>query len=187
LIVPGIDANEAAVNALRTRLAAANQRPRGCLSVDCGNLAGERHLRIRALDAPGQVAATASYTSGRAAHEGVGLLDPFSQSPCPGTPATLSTGPDVSSSGSCAILMPVHHVSRLDGPHGRVALDPVRFLRQMSTISDELVAHLGGAGANLRLTLELEAESPDGFPDDLQQTITENAATLKFESHEFEG
>jgi hypothetical protein len=71
--------------------------------------------------------------------------------------------------------------------YGRVALDPVRFLRQMSAISDELVTHLGNAGAKLRLTLELEAESEEGFPDDLQRTITENAATLKFESHEFEG
>jgi hypothetical protein len=67
-----------------------------------------------------------------------------------------------------------------------VELDPVRFLRQMSTISDELVAHLGNAGAKLHLTLELQAESSEGFPDDLQRTITENAATLKFESHEFE-
>ncbi|MEK6252602.1 MAG: hypothetical protein AABM43_11860 [Actinomycetota bacterium] len=71
--------------------------------------------------------------------------------------------------------------------YGRVELDPVRFLRQMSTISDELIAHLGEAGAKIRLTLELEAESQEGFPDDLQRTITENAATLKFESHEFEG
>jgi hypothetical protein len=70
--------------------------------------------------------------------------------------------------------------------YGRVELDPVRFLRQMSTISDELVAHLGNAGAKLHLTLELQAESSEGFPDDLQRTITENAATLKFESHEFE-
>jgi hypothetical protein len=71
--------------------------------------------------------------------------------------------------------------------YGRVELDPVRFLRQMSTISDELVTHLGSAGARLHLTLELEAESQEGFPDDVQRTITENAATLKFESHEFEG
>ena len=71
--------------------------------------------------------------------------------------------------------------------YGRVELDPVRFLRQMSTISDELVMHLGNAGARLRLTLELEAESQEGFADDVQRTITENAATLKFESHEFEG
>jgi hypothetical protein len=70
--------------------------------------------------------------------------------------------------------------------YGRVDLDPVRFLRQMSTISDELVTHFGNAGAKLRLTLELEAESPEGFSDDVQRTVTENATTLKFESHEFE-
>jgi hypothetical protein len=70
--------------------------------------------------------------------------------------------------------------------YGRIDLDPVRFLRQMSTISDELVAHFGNVGAKLRLTLELEAESADGFADDVQRTVTENAATLKFESHEFE-
>lgn len=93
-------------------------------------------------------------------------------------PATDGAGP-----GDTATVAPGAQVTRF---YGRVELDPLRFLRQMSTISDELVAHFGNAGAKLRLTLELEAESPDGFPDDVQRTVTENAATLKFESHEFE-
>jgi hypothetical protein len=67
-----------------------------------------------------------------------------------------------------------------------VELDPVRFLRQVSTISDELVAHLGNA---VRAPPHTRAgrRAGGGFPDDVQRTIRENAATLKFDSHEFEG
>jgi predicted AAA+ superfamily ATPase len=70
--------------------------------------------------------------------------------------------------------------------YGRLELDPVRFLRQMSTVSDELVAALSRDGSKLRLTLELEAESSEGYPDDTQRTVTENAATLKFDLHQFD-
>src|SRR5919199_81725 len=55
----------------------------------------ERHLRIRARGAPGQVAGAASYTIGLAAHrKRPACPSAFSQSPRPGTPATLTPRPD---------------------------------------------------------------------------------------------
>src|SRR5688572_26478588 len=71
----------------------------------------ERHLRIRARSAPGQVAGAASYTNGLSAHKNSSACPTtFSQSPCPGTPATLRTPPDSTGATPKPILMPVHHV-----------------------------------------------------------------------------
>jgi hypothetical protein len=41
-------------------------------------------------------------------------------------------------------------------------------------------------GSKVRVTLEIEAEVPDGAPDAVVRTVTENARTLKFTSHGFE-
>ncbi len=35
-------------------------------------------------------------------------------------------------------------------------------------------------------TLEIDATIPDGAPDHVVRTVTENSRTLKFESHGFE-
>ena len=36
------------------------------------------------------------------------------------------------------------------------------------------------------MTIEVEGTSPSGFDDAVQRTVTENAATLKFTSGDFE-
>ena len=41
-------------------------------------------------------------------------------------------------------------------------------------------------GATVRVTLEIEAEIPDGAPDNVVRTVTENGRTLKFDSQGFE-
>ncbi len=38
----------------------------------------------------------------------------------------------------------------------------------------------------MTLTLEIEAELPEGAPDNVVRTVTENARTLKFKTHGFE-
>ena len=44
-----------------------------------------------------------------------------------------------------------------------------------------MVAHLNGLmGAKVRVTLEIHAEIPDGAPEDVVRTVTENAMTLRF-------
>ena len=71
--------------------------------------------------------------------------------------------------------------------HGMVALNPARVGRDASQIADEVIAHLSGlVGAEVRVTLEIEAEVPSGVSDQVVRTVTENSRTLKFTSHAFE-
>ena len=70
--------------------------------------------------------------------------------------------------------------------YGRVALEPVRMLRDMGDIADAIIAQLSRADAAVTISVEIEANSADGFPDDVRRTVSENARTLKFETHEFE-
>ena len=71
--------------------------------------------------------------------------------------------------------------------HGSVKLDPARVGRDASQIADEVIAHLAGlVGADVRLTLEVEADIPDGAPDHVVRTVTENSRSLKFDDSGFE-
>ncbi len=71
--------------------------------------------------------------------------------------------------------------------HGTVSLDPARVGRDASRIADEVIAHLAGqVGAEVTVTLEIEARLPGGASDQIVRTVTENSRTLKFTSHGFE-
>lgn len=70
--------------------------------------------------------------------------------------------------------------------YGRALLEPVRMLRDLGEIAEAIVAQLARAGANVTISVEIEATTEDGFPDDVRRTVSENARTLKFEAHEFE-
>ena len=59
--------------------------------------------------------------------------------------------------------------------------------RDASRIADEVITHLAGlVGTNVTVTLEIDADIPDGAPDNVVRTVTENSRTLKFNSHGFE-
>src|SRR5216683_1519905 len=61
---------------------------------------------------------------------------------------------------------------------GRVSLEPVRLLRDVGDIAEAIVRQLGKAGkTEIRITLEVDADSKSGFPEDVQRTVTENART----------
>jgi predicted AAA+ superfamily ATPase len=98
------------------------------------------------------------------------------------SPASGSTGPEEGAASAGAI--------RMDPPrrfHGTVQLDPTRVGRDASRIADEVIAHLAGqVGAQVKVTIEIEATLPDGASDQLVRTVTENSRTLKFTSHGFE-
>ena len=50
-----------------------------------------------------------------------------------------------------------------------------------------MISHLYGLmGAKVTVTLEIEAEVPEGAPDHVVRTVTENSRTLRFTSHGFE-
>ena len=71
--------------------------------------------------------------------------------------------------------------------HGAVTLDATRVGRDAGQIADEVISHLSGlVGSEVRVTLEIDAEIPDGAPENVVRTVTENSRTLKFASHGFE-
>jgi hypothetical protein len=70
---------------------------------------------------------------------------------------------------------------------GSVSVDPDRAGRDVGRIAEEVLQHLTTLrGTKVRLTLEVQAEVPDGAPDDVQRVISENCQTLRFTSHGFE-
>ena len=71
--------------------------------------------------------------------------------------------------------------------HGTVTLDAARVGRDASRIADEVIAHLSGlVGADVRVTLEIEAKIPSGASDQVVRTVTENSRTLRFTTQGFE-
>ena len=71
--------------------------------------------------------------------------------------------------------------------HGSVRLNPTRFGRDASQVADEVIAHLASLlGADVKLTLEIEATIPDGAPEHVVRTVNENTRTLKFDDSGFE-
>ncbi len=72
--------------------------------------------------------------------------------------------------------------------YGRIALDSIRWTRQVADIAEAIVNQIAKSPkAKLRITIEIEADSETGFADGVQRTVTENAAVLKFDTSEFEG
>ena len=66
-------------------------------------------------------------------------------------------------------------------------VDPVRAAKAVGQIAEEVVSHISGlVGAKVEVTLEIEAEIPEGAPEHVVRTVTENARTLRFKSHGFE-
>jgi len=62
--------------------------------------------------------------------------------------------------------------------HGTVILDPARVGRDAGRIAEEVVTHLAGlVGSSVRVTIEIEAEIPEGAPNNVVRTVTENSRT----------
>ncbi len=71
--------------------------------------------------------------------------------------------------------------------HGSVVLDRVRVARDAGRIAEEVIQHLVATlGADVEITMEIQAWFPGGMPDQVVRTVTENARTLKFKSSGFE-
>lgn len=59
--------------------------------------------------------------------------------------------------------------------------------RDASRIAEEVIAYLTAfVGADVRVSLEIEADMPSGAPDNVVRTVAENGRTLKFTSQGFE-
>ena len=76
---------------------------------------------------------------------------------------------------------------RLRRYHGAARLDTFKVGRDAARIAEEILQHLAGLpGAQVTVTLEITAHLPEGAPEPVVRTITENSRTLKFESFGFE-
>jgi predicted AAA+ superfamily ATPase len=104
----------------------------------------------------------------------------------PGTPITQSTpAPGIPSTPG----QPVEPAKSASPKrfHGTVVLDATRTGRDAGRIAEEVISHLSALiGAKVTVTLEIEAQIPDGAPDNVVRTVTENSRTLKFTNHGFE-
>jgi len=69
---------------------------------------------------------------------------------------------------------------------GTVQLDPHRPSTQVGTVLEEVIRHLTGTGGTVRLTLDIEATHPSGFPDRERKIIEQNTVDLKFSDSKFE-
>ncbi len=70
---------------------------------------------------------------------------------------------------------------------GVVELDSLRGLAKAGQVFESVVSELDRAsGAKLRITLEIHAEASDGFPEDVEAVVADNAATLGFSDKRFD-
>jgi len=71
--------------------------------------------------------------------------------------------------------------------YGSVRLDSTRMMRDADRIAQEVIQHLTSlAGASVEVMLEISATMPEGVPDHVVRTVTENCRTLKFTIQGFE-
>ncbi|KAB8333560.1 hypothetical protein SD80_012900 [Scytonema tolypothrichoides VB-61278] len=71
--------------------------------------------------------------------------------------------------------------------HGAAKLNTLKMATEAGKIAEEILTHLAGLpGARVRVTLEIEAEIPEGAPDHVVRTVTENSRVLKLENYGFE-
>lgn len=71
--------------------------------------------------------------------------------------------------------------------YGSVELDATLAKKQFADIVDEVLQPFTTrVGVKVRISIELEAESPSGFDDSLQRTVRENAQVLRFRAADFE-
>lgn len=64
--------------------------------------------------------------------------------------------------------------------HSAAMLAPSRMGRDAGRLAEEVIAHLAGlVGATVRVSIEIHADIPNGAPDQVVRTVTENSSTLK--------
>jgi len=71
--------------------------------------------------------------------------------------------------------------------YGTVTLDSSRVGGDAAKIAEEVVQHLVGIlGAEVKVKLDIAAEVPEGFPESVVRTVSENCRVLGFDQQGFE-
>jgi hypothetical protein len=67
--------------------------------------------------------------------------------------------------------------------HATAKLNPLRISSDAEQIAEEIVQRLAGVvDTEVKVTVEIEAHTPEGFPPAVVRAVSENAQTLKLES-----
>lgn len=71
--------------------------------------------------------------------------------------------------------------------YGRVDLDSMRLSRDAGQIADEVIQHLATLPlSEVKISLEITANTPEGIPERTVRVLIENCKTLKFKINDFE-
>jgi hypothetical protein len=72
--------------------------------------------------------------------------------------------------------------------YAKIVLDPNRPTPQVSNIAQSILSELDRVrGTKLKLTLDIDAEATEGFPEDVESVVRDNAASLRITDFGFEG
>lgn len=107
-----------------------------------------------------------------------------STTPAGGSGSTVTPSPTPGSTGGSGTLAPAATKKQF---YGTISLDPVKAKMDFATIIDEVVQQFTAKlGVNVKISVEIEATSQDGFDETMQRTVKENCNVLRFNSAEFE-
>lgn len=97
---------------------------------------------------------------------------------------SASSAPEDQKGGSVIVDKPPKRMRRF---FGSVELDPKRAGRDAGSIAEAVIQHLElERGADVKVTIEITANIPEGAGDRTIRTVSENCRTLKFKQFSFE-
>ena len=71
--------------------------------------------------------------------------------------------------------------------YGTIELDPVRAKLDFARLADEIIQHFNlKSDTRVKVSVEIQAESTNGFDEKIQRTVKENSNVLHFKNAEFE-
>jgi hypothetical protein len=101
----------------------------------------------------------------------------------PGLGGTSSAGPAPSSNGADPAAVKLAGPRKPKRFYGTVELDMVRPVKAFDAVLNAVVMELQRAtGAKIKITVEIEAEAPEGFDDGDVGVVRDNARQLKFKA-----
>ena len=63
---------------------------------------------------------------------------------------------------------------------GEFSLEPDSFSKQSMTVFQEVIQHVAAlVGADVKITLHVDVDAPEGIPEDVRQVLSENSRTLR--------
>ncbi len=104
----------------------------------------------------------------------------------PAADASTSVAPSAAPTAAGTVATPAAVPDRPRRYHGSVVLRSERLSLEFGRVVQEVVQHLADSTAIVEVTVEIAADTPDGFDEAIIRTVTENARTLHFTEQGFE-